>query len=541
MSTPDAALDALCINTIRTLSIDGVQHADSGHPGAPMGAAAMAYVLWTRHLRHDPAAPDWINRDRFVLSAGHASMLLYSLLHLTGYDLSIEDLKQFRRWGSRTPGHPEHGHTVGVEVTTGPLGQGFGNAVGLAMTERWLAATFNRPNSSIVDHHTYVLASDGDLMEGIAAEAASLAGDLRLGRLIVLYDANRITLSAHNQRNLRRGCRRALQRLRLAGAAHRRDERRGGRRGADGGSRRRSPALPHRGPHAHRLRQSAQAGHLSRPRGAAGRGGGPADQTGIRLARRPDLLCPGGGRARVRQGRGTRSGRRGPRGRRRWSGFAAPTRRRRRVSSAPWPVPCRTASMRACRCFRRAMARWPHATPGGKAITALAAGIPNLVGGSADLDPSTRTMLTGLGDFQSPATPEAGQTPPTQGAAGGVWSYAGRNIHFGIREHAMTAILTGMAHHGGVTALWRHISHLRRLHAAKHQACGTESGACHLRLDPRQYRAWRGRADSPAGGTDRQPACDAEPASVSAGRRQRDRRGLAAGGAAPGLDRSASS
>lgn len=196
MNTSNIALDQLCINTIRTLSIDGVQHADSGHPGAPMGAATMAYVLWTRHLRHDPTTPDWINRDRFVLSAGHASMLLYSLLHLTGYELSIEDLKQFRRWGSRTPGHPERGHTPGVEVTTGPLGQGFGNAVGLAMTERWLAATYNRPDYPIIDHHTYVLASDGDLMEGVAAEAASLAGDLRLGRLIVLYDANRITLSA---------------------------------------------------------------------------------------------------------------------------------------------------------------------------------------------------------------------------------------------------------------------------------------------------------------------------------------------------------
>lgn len=196
MSKSEASLDKLCIDTIRTLSIDGVQHADSGHPGTPMGAAAMAYVLWTRHLRHDPAAPDWIDRDRFVLSAGHASMLLYSLLHLTGYDLTIEDLKQFRRWGSRTPGHPEWGHTVGVEVTTGPLGQGIGNAVGLAMTERWLAATFNRPDHAVIDHRTYVIASDGDLMEGISAEAASLAGDLRLGRLIVLYDTNRITLSA---------------------------------------------------------------------------------------------------------------------------------------------------------------------------------------------------------------------------------------------------------------------------------------------------------------------------------------------------------
>ncbi len=169
---------------------------DSGHPGMPMGAAAMAYVLWTRHLRHDPAQPKWVDRDRFVLSAGHGSMLLYSLLFLTGYDLTLDDLKHFRRLGSRTPGHPERGSSAGVEVTTGPLGQGFGNAVGMAIAERWLAATFNRPGHSIVDHLTYVIASDGDLMEGVAAEAASLAGNLHLGRLIVLYDANRITLSA---------------------------------------------------------------------------------------------------------------------------------------------------------------------------------------------------------------------------------------------------------------------------------------------------------------------------------------------------------
>jgi len=196
MTRAATTLDDLCINTIRTLSIDAVEKAASGHPGMPMGAATMAYVLWTRHLRYDPANPDWINRDRFVLSAGHGSMLLYSLLFLTGYGLTLDDLEHFRRWGSRTPGHPEWGVTPGVEVTTGPLGQGFGNAVGMAIAERWLAATFNRPGQAIVDHRTYVIASDGDLMEGVSSEAASLAGDLRLGRLIVLYDANRITLSA---------------------------------------------------------------------------------------------------------------------------------------------------------------------------------------------------------------------------------------------------------------------------------------------------------------------------------------------------------
>ena len=187
-------LDQLSINTIRTLSIDAVQKANSGHPGAPMGAAPMAYVLWTRFLRHAPTKPDWPDRDRFVLSAGHASMLLYSLLHLTGYEVSLEDLMAFRQWGSITPGHPEYRLTPGVEATTGPLGQGFANAVGMAIAERRLAAEFNRPDHSIVDHWTYVIASDGDLQEGIASEAASLAGHLRLHKLVVLYDDNHVQL-----------------------------------------------------------------------------------------------------------------------------------------------------------------------------------------------------------------------------------------------------------------------------------------------------------------------------------------------------------
>ena len=187
-------LDLLSINTIRTLSIDAVQKANSGHPGAPMGAAPMAYVLWTRFLRHAPTHADWPDRDRFVLSAGHASMLLYSLLHLTGYAVSLEDLEQFRQWGSITPGHPEYRLTPGVEATTGPLGQGFANAVGMAIAERRLAAEFNRPDGEIVDHWTYVIASDGDMQEGIASEAASLAGHLRLGKLVVLYDDNHVQL-----------------------------------------------------------------------------------------------------------------------------------------------------------------------------------------------------------------------------------------------------------------------------------------------------------------------------------------------------------
>src|SRR5512141_668341 len=193
---PTASLDELGINTLRFLSADAVQKANSGHPGLPLGAAPMAYVLWMRFLKHHPANPDWFDRDRFVLSAGHGSMLLYSLLHLTGYALPLEQIKQFRQWGSMTPGHPERGLTPGVETTTGPLGQGFGNGVGMAMAEAHLAARYNRPGFKVVDHYTYGIVSDGDLMEGIASEAASLAGHLRLGKLIYLYDNNHVTLSA---------------------------------------------------------------------------------------------------------------------------------------------------------------------------------------------------------------------------------------------------------------------------------------------------------------------------------------------------------
>ncbi len=177
-------------------SVDAVQKANSGHPGLPLGAAPMAYVLWTRLLKHNPRNPGWFDRDRFVLSAGHGSMLLYSLLHLTGYDLSLDEIKQFRQWGSKAPGHPERGHTPGVEITTGPLGQGFANAVGMAIAEAQLAARYNRPGFEVIDHATYAIVSDGDLMEGVAAEAASLAGHLRLGKLICLYDDNRVTLAA---------------------------------------------------------------------------------------------------------------------------------------------------------------------------------------------------------------------------------------------------------------------------------------------------------------------------------------------------------
>ncbi|MHB8173797.1 MAG: transketolase family protein, partial [Nitrospirota bacterium] len=189
-------IEDLCVNTIRFLAVDAVQNADSGHPGMPMGMAPTAHVLWTRFLKYNPKNPLWADRDRFVLSAGHGSMLLYAMLYLTGYGLSLDDIKNFRKWGSKTPGHPEYGHTPGVECTTGPLGQGFANGVGMAIAERYLAARFNRPGHEIIDHCTFAICSDGDMMEGVASEAASLAGHLKLGKLIYIYDDNHITLSA---------------------------------------------------------------------------------------------------------------------------------------------------------------------------------------------------------------------------------------------------------------------------------------------------------------------------------------------------------
>jgi transketolase len=194
MNMQNSTLDDLCINTIRFLAVDGVQKANSGHPGMPMGAAPMAYVLWTKFLRHSPRNPGWPDRDRFVLSAGHGSMLIYSLLHLTGYELSIDEIKNFRQWQSKTPGHPEYGDTPGVEMTTGPLGQGFASGVGMAIAEEHLAARFNTAGHQIVNHYTYGIVSDGDLMEGISHEAASLAGHLKLGKLIYLYDDNHISI-----------------------------------------------------------------------------------------------------------------------------------------------------------------------------------------------------------------------------------------------------------------------------------------------------------------------------------------------------------
>jgi transketolase len=415
----------------------------------PLGAAALAYVLWTRHLRHHPANPSWPDRDRFVLSAGHGSMLLYSLLFLTGYDLGIEDLERFRQWGSRTPGHPEHGRTPGVEVTTGPLGQGVANAVGMAIAERWLAASFNRPGHDVVDHRTWVLASDGDLMEGVASEVVSLAGTLRLGRLVVLYDSNRVTLSATTDLTFTEdvgarfeACGWHVQRvdgqdlaaldaaLTTASAESDRPSLVLARTHIGYGS-------PHK--------QDTWHAH-----------GDPLGVDEVRLTKRA-LGWPEDRPFHVPE-EVLREFRRAPA---RGAGLEA--RWRERVEAY------RTTHPTLAERFARALAgelpdgweqQLPVFTPadgematrdaGGAVLNALAGVVPNLVGGSADLDPSTRTTLKGCGDFQSPTAAPSVQGLPTQGTSGGPWGFAGRNLHYGLREHAMAAAMTGMALHGGL-------------------------------------------------------------------------------------------
>jgi transketolase len=449
MSTTVQPIDDLCINTIRTLSIDAVQKANSGHPGMPLGAAPMAYVLWTRHLRHSPTNPKWPDRDRFVLSAGHASMLLYSMLFLTGYDLTMDDIKQFRQWGSRTPGHPEYGVVPGAEVTTGPLGQGVGNAVGLAMAERWMAATFNRPGHEIVNHHTYVMASDGDMMEGVAAEAASIAGQFRLGRLIVLYDANQITLSASADVTFNE----------------------------DVGAR--FQAYGWHVEHIDGMDIAAVDTALTKAKAIDDRPSLIVARThiGYGSPNKHDTFQAHGEPLGVEEVRLTKRALGWPEDKSFYIPDEALAQFRKAVENGlnlegQWHrrvEGLRAADPQLADKLQLALAGelpkgWdaglPHFTPadgamatrdaGQKSIVALAEAIPNLIGGSGDLDPSTRTALKGHGDFENPEfTPPKG-APVTQGMVGGPLGYAGRNIHFGIREHAMAGIATGMALHGGI-------------------------------------------------------------------------------------------
>jgi transketolase len=439
-------LDQLAINTIRFLSVDAVQKANSGHPGLPLGAAPMAYVLWTRFLQHNPTNPHWVNRDRFVLSAGHGSMLLYSLLYLTGYDLPLDQIKQFRQWGSLTPGHPERGPTPGVEITTGPLGQGLANAVGMSIAEGHLAARYNRPDHRIVNHYTYVLVSDGDMMEGVAAEAASLAGHLKLGKLICLYDDNHITLSAATNITFTED-----RAMRFAAYGWHTQTVENGNDLA---------ALDHA---LHAAQAERERPSLILVRTHIGYGsphkqdsyeahGSPLGKDEVKLTKHalswpvdPPFYVPDKALAHFRLAieQGTRT-------------------------EAEWDVSFSeysNAFPELAKEFQQRMAGelpqgWDRDIPtfradpkglatraaSGTVLNAIGQSLSSLIGGSADLDPSTRTMLIAMGDFESPQD-EVGHL---QGSAGGGLNYAGRNLHFGVREHAMGSIASGLAVHGGI-------------------------------------------------------------------------------------------
>ena len=438
-------LDQLCVNTIRFLAVDMIQNANSGHPGMPLGAAPVAYTLWSRHLRHDPTDPNWPDRDRFVLSGGHASALLYSLLHLFGYDLPLEELKAFRQWGSRTPGHPEFGLTPGVEATTGPLGQGISNAVGMAIGEAHLAARYNRPGHEIVDHYTYVLASDGDLMEGVASEACSLAGHLRLGKLIVIYDSNRVTLAGATDLDFSED---VEARFRAYGW-HTQYVADGNDLDAIDAAITAAKAETNR-PSLIRVRTVIGYG-APHKQGTYKVHGAPLGEDELRATKEalgwptePMFHIPDEAREHFSSLK-----ERGKELRVEWEtnleryqqaypSLAAEFTRRMQgdlpenwernlpeFSSDPKGLATRKASEAV--------------------LQALAASVPELVGGSADLNPSTYTWLKGEGDFEPPDAPHA----DVQGAVGGEWGYSGRNIHFGVREHAMGAIANGLAYHGG--------------------------------------------------------------------------------------------
>jgi transketolase len=442
---PAVDLDTLAINTIRFLAADAVQKANSGHPGLPMGAAAMTYVLWTRHLVHDPADPAWPDRDRFILSAGHGSMLLYALLHLTGYDLSLDDLRAFRQWGSRTPGHPESHLTPGVESTTGPLGQGLANAVGFAIAEAHLAARYNRPGHTVVDHRTYVLASDGDMMEGVTAEACSLAGHLRLGKLIVLFDDNRISLAGTTNLSFTED---VPGRFRAYGwHVSEVDD------GQDLAAIDRALTA---------ARETTDRPSLIRVRTTIGYGspkkentfeahGSPLGVDEVRATKarlewpaEPSFWIPDDALAVFRTALG-----RGRERHRAWESAVA------RYADAH---PALAGELRR-RLAQELPPGWDEGLPafpadakgvatrkaGSAALLALAARLPEIVGGSADLNPSTLTGLKDDGDFESPGAAPGG----AQGRVGGAWGYEGRNIHFGVREHAMGSAVNGIALHGG--------------------------------------------------------------------------------------------
>jgi transketolase len=440
------SLETLCINTIRMLSVDAVQKANSGHPGAPMGLAPAAYVLWTRFLKHNPQNPSWTDRDRFVLSAGHGSMLLYSMLHLTGYDVPLEQIKQFRQWGSRTPGHPERELTPGVEVTTGPLGQGFGNGVGMAIAEAHLAARYNRPGFDIVNHFTYAIVSDGDLMEGVAAESASLAGHLKLGKLIYLYDNNRISLAGAADLSFTEDC------------AKRFDAYGWHTQSIDDGNDIDAIDRALRAAHEETSRPSLILLRTHIGYGSPGKQdtfeahGSPLGEAEVKRTKEklgwplePTFYIPEEALAHFLAAVS--------------NGQKAEARWKERFSAYAEKFPELAGEFKQLTAgalpedWKASIPSFPADAKGvatraasGKILTALATKLPTLIGGSADLNPSTFTVLPKMGDFESPERKFA----DNQGSAGGAWDYTGRNLHFGVREHGMGATLNGMAAHGGL-------------------------------------------------------------------------------------------
>jgi len=442
---PATALDNLSVNTIRFLSVDAVQKANSGHPGLPMDAAPMAYVLWTRFLKHNPADPKWFDRDRFVLSGGHGSMLLYSLLHLTGYPLSMNDIQSFRQWNSITPGHPESHITPGVETTTGPLGQGISNAVGMAIAEAHLAAQYNRPGHEIINHHTYVIATDGDLMEGVASEACSIAGHLGLGKLIVLYDDNHISLAGTTSLTFTED---VGQRFTAYGwhVQHVPD---GNDLDALDRAVRVAQSMPNQ-PSLIAVRTIIGYGapHKENTFEAHGSPLGPdevlAAKKNLGWPTEPAFLVPGEALEHFRQAL--------------TSGAEAQSAWTARLAAYEQAFPEPAAELKR-RIAGDLPAGWDSDLPtfpadakglatrkaGQKLINTLGQRLPELMGGSADLDPSTFTNLEGQGDFENPETTSAG----AQGTNGEPWGPAGRNLHFGVREHGMGAIVNGLATHGG--------------------------------------------------------------------------------------------
>jgi len=437
-------LNQQCINTIRFLSVDMVQKANSGHPGMPLGAAPMAYVLWARWLKHNPRNPHWVDRDRFVLSAGHGSALLYSLLHLTGYDISLDDIKQFRQWDSKAPGHPERGHTPGVEITTGPLGQGMANAIGMAIAEAQLAARYNGPDHALIDHHTFAIVSDGDLMEGVASEAASLAGHLKLGKLTCLYDDNSVTLAAGTDITFSEDRARRFDAYGWHTVSV-----------ADGND----LAAIDAAIQAARVETTRPSlilvrthiGYGSPEQDSFKVHGSPLGIDGVRKTKQhlgwplePEFLIPDGALAHFRKAVD-----RGAHDEAAWN---------ERLSASAKTFPSLAQELQ-CRLHQELPPDWDKDIPifpadakglatreaSGRVMNAIAPRVPALTGGSADLDPSTKTALKGFGDFNSPPL----KYEDEQGSVGGGWSYLGRNLHFGVREHAMGAIVNGLAAHGG--------------------------------------------------------------------------------------------